>query len=339
VVPVAIFDKSGAYINGLQPGQFRLYDNNKEQSIQVDFAYQPISMVIAIQSNSRVETILPAIHKIGGLISPLVIGEYGEAAVIAYDSRIRKIQDFTSNSDLLSKAVKGIAPGSTSNRLFDAIEEGVRMLDLRPKNRRRVFLVIGESRDLASEFRARETLVGLQLANVVLYAAAMPRLLATLSAQPTQPRWVQQPPAAFPPLVAGYPQTPTTVAQAFGLEGYAAQYTTTPAQVFGLEGHTAQFVPLMVDLLKNAKDIFNDNPLELFTKGTGGSEFGFYRQRGLEEAIQQIGEELHSQYLISYSPNNKEEGGFHQISIDLLGLTAIDRIQTRPGYWLAAKLK
>jgi len=322
VVPAAIFDKSSAYINGLQPEQFRLYDNNKEQSIQVDFAYQPISMVIAIQSNSQVEAILPAVHKIGGLISPLVIGEHGEAAVIAYDSRIRKIQDFTSNSDLISEAVKGITPGSTSNRLFDAVEEGVRMLDSRPKNRRRVLLVIGESRDLASEFRARETLISLQLANVVFYSVDMPRLRATLSALPAQPRWVQQPPGAFPPLSAGYPQTPTTA-----------------AQVIGLEGHTAPFVSLMVDLLKDAKNVFNDKPLELFTKGTGGSEFGFHRQRGLEEAIQQIGEELHSQYLISYSPNNKEEGGFHEISIDVSGRTGIGRIQARPGYWLAVNLK
>jgi len=36
--------------------------------------------------------------------------------------------------------------------------------------------------------------------------------------------------------------------------------------------------------------------------------------RRLEEAIQRIGEQLHSEYLISYSPNNKIEAGFHQIS-------------------------
>jgi hypothetical protein len=50
--------------------------------------------------------------------------------------------------------------------------------------------------------------------------------------------------------------------------------------------------------------------------------------------IADIGQELHSQYLISYSPNNTEEGGFHQITVDVLrtGL----KVQTRPGYWMAA---
>ena len=67
----------------------------------------------------------------------------------------------------------------------------------------------------------------------------------------------------------------------------------------------AEFIPLMVEIFRDVKAIFKDNPVELFTKGTGGSEFRFYRQRGLEEAIQQIGEQLHSQYMISYTPNNR----------------------------------
>ena len=322
VAPVTVLDRDGAYINGIEPERFHLYDNGKEQNIQVDLGYQPISLVIAIQSNWSVQSILPQVRKIGGMITPLVIGDRGRAAVIAFDSRIRKLQDFTSNPDAISRAVKEIMPGGTSNRLVDAVEEGTRMLDTQPKNRRRILLVIGETRDLGSEMRARETLIGLQLANVALYAADMSRLLSTFTAPPVQPRWVQAPPASFPPLVAGYPRTPTTVDQAFGLEG-----------------HAAQFVPLMVELFKDAKAIANDNPIELFTKGTGGSEFSFYKLRGLENAIQEIGEELHSQYLISYNPNNREEGGFHEISVAVSGRTDIAKIQTRPGYWIAARPK
>ena len=319
VAPVTVFDKGGAYVNGIQPEQFHLYDNNREQNIHVDIAYQPISIVIAVQANSHVESILPKVQQIGNLISPLVIGDQGEAAVIAYYSRIRKLQDFTSESDKITKAVKSITAGSTANRLIDAVVEGSRMLDSRPKNRRRILLLIGETRDLASESRAREALIGLQLANIVFYAVDMSRFMSTLSAPPTQPRVEQQPPASFP-LPGGVPSTPTTV-----------------AQTYGLNGGRAEFIPLMLELFKDAKAIFKDNPVELFTKGTGGSEFSFYRQRGLEEAIQHIGEELHSQYLISYNPSNKEEGGFHQIAVDVAGRTDIGRIQTRPGYWLAAK--
>ena len=319
VAPVTVFDRSGSYVNNIQPEQFHLYDNDKEQNIKVDVAYQPISIVIAIQANSHVESILPQVQRIGGLISPLLIGEQGEAAVIAYDSRIRKLQDFTSDSDKITKAVKSIIPGSSSNRMIDAVAEASRMLDSRPSNRRRILLLIGETRDLASETRAREALIGLQLANIVFYSVDMSRFLSTLTAPPIPPRPDQQP-AASRPLPGGNPSTPTTV-----------------AQTYGLNGNRAEFIPLMVELFKDAKAIFKDNPVELFTKGTGGTEYSFYKQKGLEEAIQKIGEELHSQYLISYNPNDKEEGGFHTIAVSVTGRSDVAKIVTRPGYWLAAK--
>ncbi len=318
VAPVTVFDRSGGYVSGIQPEQFHLFDNDKEQNIHVDVAYQPISLVIAIQANSHVESILPQVQRIGNLITPLVIGDQGEAAVVAYDSRIRTLQDFTSDPEKITKAVKSITPGSTANRMIDAVVDSGRMLDSRPKNRRRILLLIGETRDLSSESRAREALIGLQLANIVFYAVDMSRFVSTLSAHPEPARPLQQPAAAYP-LPGGNPSTPNTVAQTYS------------------QNDRAQFLPLMVELFKDAKAIFKDNPVELFTKGTGGSEFSFYRQKGLEEAIQKIGEELHSQYLISYNPNNKEEGGFHHITVGVSGRSDVARVQTRLGYWLAAK--
>ena len=318
VAPVSVFDRSNSSVNGIEPYQFHLFDNNKEQNIQVDISYQPISLVICIQANSHVEGILPEVRRIGNMIAPLIIGDQGSASIIAFDSRIRTLQPFTSNPDLITQAVKQIQPGSDSNRMIDAVVEGARMLDKQPVNRRRIMLVIGETRDLASESRAREALIDLQLSNIVFYAVDMSRLLSTLSAPPIQPRPDTQLPTAYP-MPAGVPATPTSV-----------------QQTFGTNGTSAQFIPLMVELLKDVKAIFKDNPVELFTKGTGGSEFSFYKQRGLEQAITKIGEELHSQYLISYSPNNKLEGGFHQIQVEVVGHPEIKRIQTRPGYWLAA---
>lgn len=319
VAPVTVFDRSGHYVNGIQPQDFHLFDNDKEQNIQVDIAYEPISLVIAIQANSHVQSLLPQVRRIGNLIQPLVIGDQGEAAVIAYDSRIRTLQDFTSDSDKIKKSIDSIYPGSTANRMVDAVVAASRMLDTRPKNRRRILLLIGETRDVASESRAREALIGLQLANIVFYSVDMSRFLTSLTAPREDPRPDPMPAAAHP-LPGGVPSTPNTV-----------------ANTYGLDGRSGDFIPVMVELLRDAKSVFVDNPVELFTKGTGGSEFNFYRRSGLEEAIQHIGDELHSQYLISYNPNDKEEGGFHRIVVQVSGRGDVDRVQTRPGYWLAAK--
>src|ERR1039458_2757779 len=77
--PVLVFDRSGNYVDGLQPYQFHLFDNGKEQNINVDVTYQPISLVICLQANAHVDSILPQVKKIGGLIPPLLIGDQGEA--------------------------------------------------------------------------------------------------------------------------------------------------------------------------------------------------------------------------------------------------------------------
>jgi len=104
--PVLVFDRDGNYVDGLQPHQFHLYDNGKEQNISVDVAYQPISLVICVQANAHVESVLPQIKKIGSLIAPLLIGDQGEVALIAFDSRVRVLQNFTTDSELITKSLK-----------------------------------------------------------------------------------------------------------------------------------------------------------------------------------------------------------------------------------------
>ena len=92
---------------------------------------------------------------------------------------------------------------------------------------------------------------------------------------------------------------------------------------------------LFVDIFRATKSIFISNPAVVYAKYTGGDEHTFVSERDLESAIGAIGNELQEQYLITYVPNNKDEGGFHQIAV------TVDRpdvkIRTRPGYWIAAQ--
>src|ERR1700740_370078 len=67
MAPVTVLNRQGEYVSGLQPQDFRLLDNNKEQNIHVDVTFIPISLVIAIQANDHVEGMLPKIAKIGAM--------------------------------------------------------------------------------------------------------------------------------------------------------------------------------------------------------------------------------------------------------------------------------
>lgn len=318
-VPVWVYDANGNYVDGLTPDQFKIYDNGKEQKITgVDVAFAPISMVIVVQANADVEKMLPAVNHIGNLIQPQILGNDGEAAVIAYDSRVRTLQEFTHDGDKINAAMKKIQPGSMSQHLIDAVSEATRMLKTRPKERRRVILLIGERRDIGSELRGREVLIDMQLHNVSLYSANMSILISKLSAPPPDPR-----PPAIPPTAIFIP-------------GVSATTPTTVAQTFGTQGYGADFLPLLIEIYRDAKAIFKANVVDVFAKGTGGEEFGYVKQHGLEQVINDIGEVLHSQYTITYTPSNLNEGGFHQITVDVLNRKA-HSVRVKPGYYLGAK--
>jgi VWFA-related protein len=320
LAPVLVYDRNHSFVNGLQPNQFRLFDNGKEQNLtSVDVTYIPISMVVAIQSNGLVDKILPQVNRIGTMLKPIILGEQGEAAVIAFDSRVRLVQPFTSDADDIAKAVKNIKAGSTPSRLVDAVEQSVFLLSHRDPKRRRILLVIGESRDNGSQARTRETLEKLQLANVAVYQVDMSHLIGKLTAPAPDPRPDPLPPAMHP-MPGGVPATPTTV-----------------DQTYGTNGGSAEFLPLLIEIFKDVKNVFKISPGTLYTKGTGGGQFTFATQKGLETAITQIADQLHSQYLISYRPNNMEDGGFHHIEVEVIGHDY--KCDTKPGYYMSSKFQ
>jgi VWFA-related protein len=321
VTPVTVTDHDGNLVNGLQAYQFHLTDNGKDQDIHVDVSYEPISLVVAIQANQSVESILPQVRKIPELLSQFIIGDEGKAAVMAFDHRLTVLQPFTNDSTKIDAAVKKIHAGSSTSRLTDAVGESVRMLSHEPKNRRRIILLISETRDLGSEGKKREVLFAADINNVKVYAVDMSRFVEVLSGKSQKPPRPDPMPATARQgtLPANVPATPTSV-----------------AQTFGQGGGRAEFIPLFKEILKDVRDIFVDNPVEVMTRGTGGKEYSFMSQRGLETALSDIGRELHSQYMITYTPNNANEAGFHEIEVAVSGVRGA-KARTRPGYWVAAK--
>jgi VWFA-related protein len=310
IAPVTVTDRDGRIVNNLTTLDFQLYDNKKLQKISEDQASHPISLVVAIEAGAEVEKIVPQVQKIGSLLSNLLVGESGEVAILAFDHRIQTLTPFTSDPDQINMAMKKLKPGSTTFALNDAANTAMNMLRNRPPTRKRILLLISESRDNGSSARVRDVLTAAEFANVVVYSVDMSHLLASLTstAQPPRPDPI---PAEARHLPAGQIGTQTTDAQ----------------------NTMGDWTPVLKEIFIAAKAIFVPNPLEVYTKYTGGREYSFMSQKTLERAIADIGEELHSQYLLTYSPNNQDEAGYHEIEVRILkpGL----KVRTRNGYWLA----
>ncbi len=314
MTPVTVTDKSGNIINGLTVNDFRLEDNKKRQVITEDIAIHPISMVIAVQADLEVEKMLPMIQKLASSIQAQVLGDDGEAAVIEFDHRIQTLTDFTSDPDKLAAALKKLKAGSSQSRLNDATIEGINLLKKRPDSRRKVLLLISESGDKSSELRPREVLSAAEFANVVIYSIDISKTMAQLKEPPPVTYNVNdnRPPGAVN-LPMGNVETPTIQTQM----------------------QLGNWVPLLKDIYDSAKGVFVANPLKVYTNYTGGQQYPFKTQRDLDRAVSDLGQELHSQYLLTYKPTPEvqDEAGYHNIVVQVLkpGLY----IRARDGYYWA----
>jgi VWFA-related protein len=314
IVPTTVRDRNGDVIDGLQLQDFELYDNNKLQKITADVREEPLSLVVAVQRSSNLTEVLPKIQKIGSMLNQLLVGQDGEIAIIGFDHRIQVMQDFTNETTKVSEAMQKMTPGSAEHAVNDAVDAGVRMLKKRPRDRRLVLLLIAEKRDKGSQLRMREALTETQFANVAIYSLDISTVVAALTDKGMPPRPPPIPPEAIYQPGGGGVATPTTVDQNY---------------------YNGNYIPVFVDIFKATKSLFVDDTLDVFTRFTGGREYPFIGERSLEKAVSAISEELHSQYLLSYSPNNQTEGGFHDIKV-VVNRPKLE-VRTRPGYWVAAR--
>jgi VWFA-related protein len=326
--PVTVRNASGQMVHNLQPGEFRILDNGVPQKItHFDLGGDPISLVVVVETSSRIATILPEVRKTGILISQTVMGPTGEAAVLGFDSRIAKLQDFDDSTDALENTLSTLPEGDDGSRLFDAMSKAVDMLKRRPEasatdlGKRRVMLVLSEAHDAGSEEKLGEVLRRAQLANVAIYTVGISGTKADLKRSPEDN--YKKPPRATPEGTYSIPPPPGTV-----------QTPTTEMQQQQAGAPLAAAVALAVWVVQHAKDKVTSRQLEIAAAATGGVHASAWKHETLEKVIDEIGGELHAQYTITYAPTGTDGEGYHEITVEL------DRkdltVRARPGYYLAA---
>jgi VWFA-related protein len=90
----------------------------------------------------------------------------------------------------------------------------------------------------------------------------------------------------------------------------------------------------LAGLVKNIDARIVERPLEVSAAATGGAYVATVKDRSIENAIDEIGGELHSQYSISYTPMGTSGSGYHEINVrvNAKGL----KVRARPGYYIAS---
>jgi VWFA-related protein len=295
IAPATVTDSKGKLIDGLAPTDLVLYDNGVRRPIQVDETYSPISLVVAIQASANSAAILDKLYTSANLFTDLLAGDRGETALVTFADEVRVLRDFTAASDRLSAGLRSLHVQGTGAVALDAVMQSLAMLAKRKSDRRRLLLVIAEKRDRSSKVKFPVVVEEAQRQNVLIY-------------------WLTYSPF---------------------LEAFTAQQKHVKSKDPGKDGE-----PLPPDMAPgNLLSVFTesaqqdkpDSSVEL-TRVTGGRALGFLTKETLEEAIQAVASEVHSQYIVSFTPPASKAGQYHVIRMEVKGHPEF-AVRTRAGYW------
>jgi VWFA-related protein len=324
--PVTVTNEKGEMVHDLEESEFQITDNGAPQKItHFNLGGDPISLVVVVETSSRISPILPKIRKSGILISQTVTGPTGEGAIVGFDDEVKTLLDFTNSADAMEKTMSGLQEGYSGSKLFDAMSKAVELLSGRPEvsetelGHRRVMLVIAEAHDSGSEEKLGEVLRRAQLANVTIYTVGISSTKAELKKKPEH----TGPSPVTPEGTYGMPGPPGTV---------QTPTTGDTSQPQGLN-----LLALAVWVVSHAKDQVTARQLEIAAAATGGLHVSTWKDRTIEKVIDEMGGDLHAQYTLTYTPSGENTDGYHEISVTVAkekerGL----KVRARPGYYLGA---
>jgi VWFA-related protein len=315
--PVTVVNSEDELVSDLEAKDFQVADNGVRQKItHFDLGRFPLSLVILIETSSRIESLLPELRKTGIVFTNTVMGPEDEVAVVGFNDSVDKLENFTTDHDRIQNTINTLKAGSEGSRLFDAMTLALEILSrvrLQPtsdsRERRRVMLIMSEGIDAGSETRLGTVLWQAQRSNVSVYSVGISTALAAWKAPPKEIRPHLTPKGIFPqPGMPGTVQIPESEATRYGY------------------GNLLNFAP-------NIKNQFA-NPLETAASGTGGQFIATFKGKSMEKAVDQIGAELHGQYSLTYEHMGASKTGYHEIKVRVnrKGL----KVRARPGYYIAA---
>ena len=316
LVPVTVTDAKGRLVDGLEASDFRVLDNGRAQKTVVDTistGVAPIALVIAVQSSGISVAVLEKVRKIGVMIQPLITGERGCAALVSFAERVTWLQDCTNDPEALSRAFRQLQPGENKRaRMLDAVHEAIGHLRRQP-NARRVLLLISESRDRGSESDLDVVTIAAQSMGVTVYAATYSAFKAAFTSKSP----VELPRPTKPPVPNDNMET---------IDG------APPSKYNPKIPPPEQRVDVLAGIGELAR-LDKTNTTRVLTGRTGGTTLPFTRQKGLEDAIEKLGAELHTQYVLSFAPEASAPG-YHSLEVRVARRGEF-RIRARPGYWSA----
>ena len=270
LVPALARDKSGEVVYGVKADDFIIEDDGVPQTTRLDESAEadPVSLVVAVQVGRRADYELPRMHGLGAMLAPVFQEPESKVAVLAFDSRVHPLENFTGDEAAIRRDLVSLQPGDGGAAVLDAVSAAVKLLDGVPKDRKRVLLLISETRDHGSSATIDEVIKALGNSNTVVYTLA------------------------FSPSKSNVQDT---------LRG-KNNPDLHPEQTEVHEGPDL-LAPLML-----AAQAMRKNTSKAIAAQSGGEYEMFSSGKGFDAQINNFANHLHSRYLLSFQPSKPHPG-------------------------------
>jgi Ca-activated chloride channel family protein len=273
-VPVTVTGKDKKPVTGLTKNDFLVFEDKRP--VQFDFLGEvreleklPIYIGVLMDTSSSTAGKLKFEQEAAlNFIYTVTRTRKDRVAFVTFDDEVNLRQDFTTNLDLLNRAVNGIKRPGTHTALYDAVWQFCDEKMRNASSPRRALVVITDGDDTYSRARLEDAISIAQKTDTIIFA------LSTKG----------------------------------GFVGSA---------VPGVEAGTV-------------KDS-GDKALTRLAEETGGRAYFTGDMLALERAFKRIGEELRSQYLLTYVPREPFDGSFRQIEVRLVSGKDM-RVNAKRGY-------
>lgn len=170
-VPFTVTDRRGRSIRNLKQQHFKVYEDDRLQSIK-NFSAEanlPMTIALLVDTSGSVREKLrfeqeAAVHFFQSTLVP----RKDRAVVLSFDTRVDLVQDFTDDSDTLAKAVRKMRAGG-GTALYDAVHLAVTR-KLAGQDGRRIIVMITDGDDTSSRLPMVTALEDAQRNDVIIYA-------------------------------------------------------------------------------------------------------------------------------------------------------------------------
>jgi VWFA-related protein len=298
VVTSTAQSRNGQYIRDLGPADFELADNDRDQVVHLDYAAGLLSLAIVVQTNEAVRAWLPEVRRVASVVEASLLGETGEASVTTFSDDVKLLQPVTANTVLLDKAFASISPTGEKSRCLDAVTSAAKLLSRVPAGRRRVVLLVAQAGDGGSSSNLREALETLERSDITVYSLVMPRIGKDL------------------------------INKTVSVHGVSGVFGAGDTGIMA----TIDLGKLIPEIYRGARAAAAQNYLTILTTQTAGRQASFRNLRELENGVSAIGDELHTQYVLSYTPDLYDPG-YHHIRVHVHRAQVL--VRWRPGYFVS----